>query len=366
MFTVVGIGFVVWIFVMVMSVAQGLEKKMSDTGETDNVLITTKDAQYEFSSVIESSDLNVLKTYEGFKKDAKGRPLLSVETLFGAQQAQGVEPPILFVRGVDADRLEQVHSIVKLKSGRMFHPLSREVIVGAVLAEKYPHMREGGLVKIGKVEWKIVGVFEAQGGAFESILYTDRQDLKTQLKLTRDFSVTAKVESPQALRMIVEGLEQDKRVSLRARAEQAYYSDQSQTGKQMAILAYIVSLIMAVGAVFGAVNTMYAAVAGRSREIGTLRALGFQQSQILKAFFLECLVLSILGGFVGCILGLATAGAHFDLPEQGVGLLRVRAIPTGNLLGGGMAFAILMGAIGGYFPARAASKLEIVQALRKI
>lgn len=363
--TIVGIGFVVWIFIMVMSVAQGLQKKMSQTGETDNLLITTKEAQYEFSSVIEPADLHVLRTYEGFQKDDQGRPLLSLETLFGAQQPPGVEPPIVFVRGVDADRLMSVHTGMRLTKGRVFRPLSREVVVGAMLAEKYPRLHEGGTVRIGKYDWKIVGVFDAKGGAFESIFYADRQDLKTHLRLNRDFSVTAKMQSPQAMRGVMAALEGDKRVSLRGRPEQAYYEEQAQTARQMEILAYLVSIIMAVGAVFGAINTMYAAVAGRSREIGTLRALGFQQPAILQAFLGECLVLAFLGGMVGCLLGLATAGAHFDLPEQGVGLMRVRAIPTWRLLGGGMAFALLMGAIGGWFPAWHASKLEIVAALRK-
>jgi len=269
------------------------------------------------------------------------------------------------VRGVDAECLASVHRVIKITRGRLFHPPFREVVVGAMMAERYPSLREGGTVKIGKYDWKIVGEFEASGGAWESLVYTDRQVLKTHVKLNRDFSVTGKVASAQARRLIMETLANDHRVALRAVPEREYYADQAQTARQMEILAYMVSIVMAIGAVFGAVNTMYASVAGRVREIGTLRALGFRQSQILWAFLLESIMLALLGGLVGGVLGVVSAGVHFDLPERGIGMLRVSAIPTWELLAYGLGFAVVMGAIGGWFPARAASRLDIIRALRQ-
>jgi ABC-type lipoprotein release transport system permease subunit len=194
----------------------------------------------------------------------------------------------------------------------------------------------------------------------------DREQLITNFRLERIQSVSAKLVNPADADRVIAAIADDKRISLHAERETDYYARHTQTANAIQGMGMLISIIIAIGATFGAVNTLYAAVASRGREIGTLRALGFSRRSVLVSFILEGIILSSAGGLIGCILGIFSSVISFKLPEQAVGMISVHPEISAGLLFGSFVFSVMMGALGAIFPALQAARMEITQALRRV
>jgi putative ABC transport system permease protein len=260
---------------------------------------------------------------------------------------------------------------VRIVDGRMFALGTNEAIVSKNLAHRFAGMKIGDTIKTGSFRWAVVGHFDASGSAYESEIWTDVQDLQAQTKRPIFSSVFVRASDPDSAARYIETVKGDQRLKLEGRTEKKYYEEQMVTGAPIKVLAILVGIFTAIGAAFGAMNTMYAQVAARTREIGTLRAIGFTRRSVLASFILEGLLLCLIGG----LLGTALAFVLFNLVlTRPTGTMNFRTFSevlfnfrlTPPLIAGGLVFSLAMGLLGGFFPAARAARLKIINALREI
>lgn len=362
-----GIALVVAVFVIVMALVTGLETAISESGSPHNMIILARGADSEADSSLGLDQLDALKFLKGIGHDRAGNPLVSpelAEQIFMDSESGSLD--VLLVRGVEPVALT-VHDKVHITAGRMFAPSFGEVIVGKAIVGRYPGSVLGSSIRFGRRTWKVVGVFEAGGTSFESEVWCDVHDLQKDTNRDASFSDVRLRLAPGAdLAALVGRVADDPRINLEAESELEYYREQSESGARLRILGLFVAGIMALGAVFAAMNTMYAAVSARTREIGVLRALGFGRSAIMSSFLLESTLLAVAAGIIGVVLalpirefsatfnsGIAAATLAFDF--------RV----TFTIAIQALLFAALIGIAGGWLPARQAMRMEIVDSLRK-
>jgi ABC-type antimicrobial peptide transport system permease subunit len=256
---------------------------------------------------------------------------------------------------------------VAIQEGQWFRTGQREVVVGKSVAKRYPGARLGQRLRFGRGDWKVVGVFDGGQSAINSEIWGDLNQITSDFnRQDNGSSVLVRAAGSDTVPVLIRSFEEDRRLNVTATTERAYYDSQMTAGAPLQYLGILVSLIMAVGSSFAAMNTMYAAVARRSTDIGTLRALGFSRASILFSFLLESLLLSSIGGILGCLLvlplnNLTTAVGSFVTFSEIAFNFRV----DGSAMMAGVAFALIVGALGGFFPARAAARKEIVTALRE-
>jgi len=257
---------------------------------------------------------------------------------------------------------------LKLEEGRWFDPGKREIVVGKSIRKRFPDAQLGKQLKFGTGYWEIVGVMSAGESVTNSEIFADLNQLSSDLHRTEVLS-SAIVQAPDvvAANALVKSISNDQQLNMDAELETDYYAAQESSGALLQILGTLVGVIMAIGSSFAAMNTMYAAVARRSKEIGTLRVLGFSRFSILVSFLSESLLLAILGGIIGCILvlplnGITTGMGNFQTFSETDFNLMV----TPTLMLAGIAFAIVMGALGGLFPAWNAARKQVLTALRTI
>lgn len=362
-----GIALVVAVFVIVMALVTGLETAISESGSPHNMIILARGADSEADSSLGLDQLDALKFLKGIGHDRAGNPLVSpelAEQIFMDSESGSLD--VLLVRGVEPVALT-VHDKVHITAGRMFAPSFGEVIVGKSIVGRYPGSVLGSSIRFGRRTWKVVGVFEAGGTSFESEVWCDVHDLQKDTNRDASFSDVRLRLAPGAdLAALVGRVADDPRINLETESELEYYREQSESGARLRILGLFVAGIMALGAVFAAMNTMYAAVSARTREIGVLRALGFGRSAIMSSFLLESTLLAVAAGIIGVVLalpirefsatfnsGIAAATLAFDF--------RV----TFTIAIQALLFAALIGIAGGWLPARQAMRMEIVDSLRK-
>jgi putative ABC transport system permease protein len=257
---------------------------------------------------------------------------------------------------------------LKLQDGRWFQAGRREVVVGKSVAKRYPGARLGKKLRFGRGEWEVVGVMDAGQSAVNSEIFGDLNQISSDFNRPESLSsVLLRATDAATVPALINSLNDDRRLGVDAQTEKSYYEAQTSSGAPLQFLGLFISIIMAVGSSFAAMNTMYAAVARRAREVGTLRVLGFSRGSILFSFFLESLLLSIVGGLLGCILVLPlnniTTGIGSFVTFSEIAF-NFRVSPEIMMIG--IAFALLMGALGGLFPARMAARKEILTALREI
>jgi len=255
--------------------------------------------------------------------------------------------------------------------GRMFAPGTNEAIVSKNLANRFAGMSIGDTIKTGSYRWKVVGHFDASGSAYESEVWTDAKDLQGQTKRQIFSSIFVRTSDPEAATRYIETVKGDQRLKLEGKTEKKYYEEQMITGAPIKILAILVGVFTAIGASFGAMNTMYAQVSARIREIGTLRAIGFSRRSVLVSFVLEALLLCLIGGILGTALAFILFNVVITKPTGTMNfrtfseiLFNFRLTPP--LVAGGLAFSLAMGLVGGFFPAARAARLKITTALREI
>ena len=364
--TVLSIGLVVAVFIGVMALARGLEEAFVTTGAPLNLVVLRQGSQVETSSVVKRDSLQVIKYLPGVAVDVVGVPRVSPEVivLLNMPKRRGGQSNVL-IRGVSAQGFElrpQVH----LAQGRLARPGLREVIVGRAVVERFQNAGMGATLRFGRSHWTVVGVFEAGRTAFDSEIWADGSELAEDFDRTDYSSVLLRAESGSALRAIEQRISEDRRLHLKAQSERAYYAEQTKASAPIKILGSFMAVVMSIGASFAVMNTMYAAVARRSREIGILRVLGFRPANILVSFLTESLLLALVGGFLGCLLalpihGLSAGTTNFRTFSEISFAFRI----TPDLLLGGLLFSLVVGGLGGLLPARHASRQPMIQTLRE-
>jgi putative ABC transport system permease protein len=367
---VVGIAGTVGVFVAMLSLARGFKATLVSSGSADNALITRAGATSEMTSGVSLDSVKIIQDAPGIARGADG-PLLTPEAVLMAPiplRSTGTDANVE-LRGV-APNVFAIRSNVKIIEGRMFRPGLSELIVGKNAKATYSGLTLGSTIGLGSVRWQVVGIFDAGGSAFDSEVWGDAHLLNGAYKRPDTFSqsVTVHLASPAALQQLRDNLTADPRLNVDVTREIDYYAKQSTRMTQLiTILGGFVALIMAIGAVFGALNTMYSAVAERGREIATMRALGFNSWNVVLSFLFEALLISFVGGLVGCLAvlplnGLTTSTMNFQTFSNLAFAFKI----TFDLLWMGVLFALVMGVLGGMPPAIRAASRPVATALREL
>jgi len=362
-----GIGLVVSVFVTVMAMASGFRFALRKTGRADNAIVTEKGSQSELTSGIRVDDANQMAVDSRVARAPDGQPLASPEIVVVAnlERRSDGEPTNVLFRGV-THRAFAVRGGIRIIQGRSFTPGLYEIIVGQRIQERMRGLDLGDKVKIQKRDWQVVGVFASEGSGFESEIWGDADVMAAAFGRAGWYqTVVLRLGDPAMLAGFTKELEHSPRMQVDMKQERQYYDEQAGTVVGLlSALAVFVSLIMGIGAVFGAMNTMYAIVAARTREIATLRALGFSRASILFSFAVESVVLALAGGALGCLLALPANGVTGATVSNFSELAFAFRVTLGALAAG-MIFAGSMGLAGGLLPAVRAARLPITSALRE-
>jgi len=362
-----GMALVVFVFAAVQMLDTGLRQTLIATGQPDNVHVTRRASGAEISSVVDRTQAAVVETQPEIAIGGNGLRLVSKEVVVLItlpKRDSGVATNVT-TRGVGVAAFE-LRPQLRIAEGRTFRPGSAEVIVGSSIAQRFEGAAIGSLLRFGGREWRVVGVFEAKGSAYDSEVWTDADQLLQSFRRNAWSAVVARLADPAALQAMKKRLENDPRLTLDVKAEREFFEDQSKAlSNFISYLGLTLSVIFSVGAMIGAMITMYAAVANRTGEIGTLRALGFRRTSILATFLLEAVLLGIVGGIAGLMLASLMQFIHIStLNWQSFSELAFSFTLTPRIIVTSMLFAVLMGVVGGFLPAVRAARLSIVDALR--
>jgi putative ABC transport system permease protein len=367
---VLGIAGTVGVFVAMLSLAKGFKSTLVASGSAGNVLVMRAGSASEMLGGITLDSIRIVQDAPGVAHDGSS-PLVT-------QEVVGVVPIPLITTGTDANvqvrgvspNVLQIRTFVKIAKGRTFQPGLSELIVGKNATNTYSGLKIGDSVDMGGGHWKVVGVFDAGGSSFDSEVWCDAKILSQVLQRPPNIfqSATVHLTAPAAFQQFKDSVTSDPRLDVDATREVDYYAKQSTVMTRLiTVLGGIVALIMAVGAVFGALNTMYSAVAERGREIATMRALGFSTLNVLLSFLFEALLISIAGGILGCLAvlplnGITTSTMNFQTFSNLAFAFKI----TFDLLLMGILFALVMGVLGGLLPAIRASIRPVAVALREL
>jgi ABC-type lipoprotein release transport system permease subunit len=366
--TVLGVALVVFVFAAVLMLSYGVKKTLVATGSDENVIIVRKAANAEITSIIDRESAGIVKTMSNVAKLPDGKPLASGEVVvvinllkIGSNDMGNVT-----VRGV-APEAFTLRPQVKLVDGRMFRWGLTEIIVGSSIAKRFQGAQVGQILKFGGVNWSIVGIFDSGGSGFDSEIWGDVDQLMPAFDRPVFSSLTFRLEPPDGYEKFLSAFDSDRRLQyFDAKREKQFYEEQSELMAMfIRILGLVVTIIFSAGAMIGAMITMYAAVANRTVEIGTLRALGFRRRNILTAFLLESLLLALIGGVVG--LFFAAFLQFFTISTINFGSFSELAFGfalSPSIIFSSLVFSVFMGLIGGFLPAVRAARLNIVNALR--
>jgi putative ABC transport system permease protein len=367
---VLGIAGTVGVFVAMMSLARGFKATLVKSGSAQNAIVRRAGATSEMDSGVPLEQERVIEGAAGVARSVD-EPLVSPEVVVIAPfpfRATGTDANVQ-VRGVSAHALK-VRDGVKVVAGRFFQPGLNELVVGKNATRNYAGLQLGNVVRFGGGDWKVVGVFDAGGSAFDSEAWCDANILNQVYHRPQSLysSVTVHLTSRDALNAFKDALTADPRLTVQVDREVDYYEKESRAlSTLIAVLGSIVAAVMGIGAVFGALNTMYSAVAERSREIATMRALGFGSGSVVVSFLIESLFIAFLGGALGCLAvlplnGYTTAAMNFQTFSHLAFAFRV----TTSLLLFGIVFALVMGVVGGMPPAIRAARRPVVVSLREL
>jgi putative ABC transport system permease protein len=358
---------VVFVFATVLMLDEGLRTTLVTTGEYNNVVVIRRSAETEVQSGVDRKQASVVGSHPAIAMGPDGQPLVSKETvvLISLPKRGSDKPSNIVIRGV-SERGAPMRPQVKLTEGRMFRPGASEIIAGASIARRFVGAGIGETLRFGQREWTVVGLFDAQNSGFDSEIWGDAEQLMQAFRRTAFSSVIVRLNDTRDFERFKKDIESDPRLTLEAKREQVFYADQSKAlSNFISYLGLALSIIFSIGAMIGATITMYASVANRVGEIGTLRALGFQRRSILAAFLAEAMLLALVGGGVGLFCAsfmqfLSFSTTNFQsFSELAFGFRLNSAIVIKTIM-----FSLLMGFIGGFLPAVRAARLKIVDALR--
>ncbi len=368
---VLGIAGTVGVFVAMLSLARGFRATLVSSGSADNALVLRSGATSEMTGGIYLDAVKIIQDAPGIARGPEG-PLVTSEVVLVAPiplRSTGTDANVQ-VRGVSSNVLTIRHNI-KMVQGRTFSPGLAELIVGRNANTTYSGLTVGNSINLGNRRWDIVGVFDAGGSAFDSEIWSDAHLLNAAFPPRPDNlfqSVTVHLSSPEAYAQFKDAITSDPRLNVDVTREIDYYAKQSTRMTTLInILGGLVASVMAIGAVFGALNTMYSAVAERGREIATMRALGFGTAAVVFSFLMEAFLISFVGGAIGCLAvlplnGLTTATMNWQTFSNMAFAFRI----TSGLLVGGIIFALVMGLLGGLPPALRAAARPVAVALREL
>ncbi len=365
--TASGLALVVFVFATVLMLDEGLKKTLVTTGEYDNVVLIRRASETEVQSGVYRDQATIAASRPSIALGANGEPLASKETVvLIALNKRGTDKPAnVVIRGVGALGLT-LRPQIRLSAGRMFRPGSSEIIAGSGIAKRFSGTAIGETLRFGQRDWTVVGIFDAGNSGFDSEIWGDADQLMQAFRRPVYSSVIVRLNDSKEFDAFKKDIESDPRLTLEAKREQTFYADQSKAlSTFISILGMTLSIIFSIGAMIGATITMYASVANRVAEIGTLRALGFKRRSILAAFLTEALLLALIGGAVGLFFAsfmqfLSFSTVNFQsFSELAFGFTLNPAIVLKSL-----AFALAMGFVGGFLPALRAARLKIVDALR--
>jgi putative ABC transport system permease protein len=365
--TALGIGLTVAVLLAILALGNGLRATLSLSSDPLHILVMRKGSDSELVSLFTREQFQDLKFKPGIAAGRDGQPLASMEviTVILLGSVDNPNGTNITVRGLAPAGIEMRRN-VHLARGRWFNPGQREVVVGKAVADRIPAAQIGKKIQFGRGQWEIVGVMDAGGGAQNSEIWGDLFQVSSDLQRVDTVS-SCLVSATDAVtaKALVDSLNGDQRLDVSAMLEKDYYDAQTRSAAPIEDVGFIVAIIMAVGSSFAAMNTMYAAVARRSREIGTLRVLGFSKGSILTSFLLESALLSGLGGLLGCLLVLPLNGVTTAIGNSGFSETAFDFRVTPRIMLMGIVFAVVLGSLGGLFPARMAARKEILTALRE-
>ena len=362
--TAAAIALVVGIFVVVLSLAQGLSVAFVSSGRADQALVLRPNARFELNSSIERDRMRILKVHPLLKRDSD-EPMASAEVVVVKlfPMADGTDNNVT-VRGLERMGIT-LRPQVRLLQGRWFRPGISEVVVPRKMQGRFPGMEVGRSLRMGGRDWQIVGAFDAGGASYESEVWSDVNDVMQAFRREAYSVMLARLESPERVEGFTKAVDDDKRLKLEVVRETDYFKELTKAGDPIKILGNLITLILTGAAIFAAMNTMYAAVAGRTKEIGTLRALGFRQREILASFQWESIFLCLSGGLVGSGLalfanGIQTGTTSFETFSD----VSFAFTITPGLMAQGVAFSLIMGLLGGLLPAWRASRIPLTEAMK--
>jgi putative ABC transport system permease protein len=362
-----GMALVVYVFATVLMLSAGLRATLVATGQDDNVLVIRRGAQTEVQSGIDRTQAGIVESLRDIALGEDGRPLVSKEpvVLINLPKRESGKPSNVVIRGVTPRGLSlrpQVHVV----EGRMFRPGTAEVVAGASIATGFRGAALGETLRFASRDWTVVGVFDAAHTGFDSEIWGDAEQMMQAFRRTSFSALIFKLADSDRFDAVKEIIESDPRLTVEAKRETQFYADQSEAlATFINYLGTTISIIFSIGAIIGAMITMYASVASRTAEIGTLRALGFSRGAILTAFLAEALLLGLLGGALGLagaafMQALSISTTNFQTFAE----VAFRFVLTPGIAIAALAFSLAMGFVGGFLPAARAARLKIVDALR--
>jgi len=365
--TALGIALVAWVFIFTLALAGGFQAALTSTGTPENAIIIRKGSTSELMSILSREASAAIESQGEIARAPDGTPLAASELMvvWNLPRKSGTTTNVV-VRGVGPKSFT-LRPKVKLIRGRMFRPGLDEIMVGRMVAERFQHCDVGDQLKLAGREWTVVGVFDSKGSTYDSEIWGDVELFMPVFDRPVYQSLTLRLAEPSYLAPLKKRLESDPRMDVEVDREDSFYAKQSgQLSTMLRVLGMFVTSIMSLGAIFGALNTMYASVGNRTREIGTLRAIGFSRGAILMSFLIESVLLALLGGALGCLLALpvrsfTTGTMSFATFSE----LAFRFQVTPGMLLAGLAFSAFMGLLGGFLPARKAATMPIVDSLRQ-
>lgn len=363
--TAMGIGLTVAIYITMQALVSGLDATFVETGQPNHLIVIREGSLNEINSYFSRDLFNTIKLLPGIRQDSHGEPRAAGELLVVINHPRLTgESSNVVVRGTTAMGLELRPELV-LVSGRWFRRGLREVVVSQSLSRRFQSMKLGDTYRMSRSEWKVVGVFNAGGTAYNSEIMTDVEDVAQDWDRPIYTSLLLEALDGAAAQEIIRRVSEDRRIHLQAVSQKEYFKGQAVSSVGIKALGGFIAIVMGVGSCFAAMNMMYATVLSRTKEVGTLRALGFSRWSILSSFLLESALLAMIGGLVGCILalplhGISTGTANFTNFSEILFNFRI----TPRILVHGMIFAVIVGLVGGALPARRASRMTLLEALR--
>jgi putative ABC transport system permease protein len=367
---IIGIAGVVVVFTSVLSIAEGFRAAMRGTGDPRTVIVMRSGSDTEMTSGLSGEEARLVTEAPGIERAPDGvRASPELFVIIAVPLTRSGTDANVPLRGVSPAAL-QVRPQLRITEGRMFRTGTSEILVGRAASRQFQGVSVGSTVRAGKTSWQVVGIFDADGSVAESELWCDARVLQSAYERGNSFqSVYLRLEGADSLQTLKDALTTDPRLNVTAVREPEYYSQQSQVMQSIIrTIGLAIGVLMGLGAVFGAVNTMYSAVASRTREIATLRALGFGSAPVVLSVLAEALLLSLIGGTIGGLLawaafdGYQTATMNWQSFSQVAFAFRV----TPELLSRGLIYAAIMGFLGGLLPAIRAARLPVVTALRQL
>ena len=366
--TALGIALTVAVLLAILALVNGLRTTLSSSGDPLQVLVLRKGSESELVSNFTRGQFQDLKFKPGIARGRDGDPMASLEvvTVINLASVDAPDGMNVSVRGIAPAGIAMRQGL-RISEGRWFQTGRRELVVGKSIAHRFPDARIGKKIAFGRGEWEVVGVLDAGHGAQNSEIWGDLNQVSSDLQRIEVLSAAlVRAVDSVAAKALINDINNDQRLNMNALSEREYYDLQTRSAAPIEFTGVFIAIIMAVGSSFAAMNTMYAAVARRAQEIGTLRVLGFSRGSILSSFFFESVLLALLGGLLGCLLVLPLNGITTGVGGSNFSELDFNFHVTPRIMAMGVAFAVILGAFGGVFPAHNASRKEILAALRGV